>query len=98
MGYRTLVMLYNDDQHNWQNDPELGNKIADGQMRQKPFPGGQVIAQDHADTQVIAVIDSYQYYPLAYSNWSRNEPHLDDVKLKMLRLAAEELGYKLVKA
>ena len=39
MGYRTVVVLANDDQHNWEQDPELGKKIAikTGGKKVNPF-------------------------------------------------------------
>lgn len=96
MGYRTIVILYNDMQHVWQHDPDLGRKIASCQHKKISFNSGSVVEMCHADEQTIAVIDSYNYHPLAQSNWKFDEKH-DEIKLKMLKLAAEEMGYSLVK-
>lgn len=96
MGYRTIVILYNDEQHVWEHDPELGKKIANSQRGNEEFDLGKVVEVAHADDQTIAVIDSYNYHQLAKSNWKFDEKH-DEIKLKMLKLAAEEMGYSLVK-
>ncbi len=108
MGYRTVVLLENDRASEWEHDPGLGRKIAiamnhasttrlDGEVsRQAELPFGKVIACHHADTQVIGVFNSYSFKPMAYSNWYSREDE-EAMKLKMLKLAAEEMGYRLVK-
>ncbi len=96
MGYRTVVILFNDMQHVWQHDPDLGRKIANCQHNKISFNSGSVVEVAHADDQTIAVIDSYNFHPLASSNWTFDES-CEQIKLKMLEKAAEEMGYSLVK-
>lgn len=108
MGYRTVVLLQNDRASEWQKDAELGHKIAIAMnyampMRLEPgdrskadFGYGHVVSCHHADTQSIGIFDSYHFTPLAYSNWYAGEDE-ESMKLKMLKVAAEEMGYRLVK-
>lgn len=53
MGYRTIVVLYNDEQHVWEHDPELGKKISNSQRGNKEFDLGKVVEVAHADDQTI---------------------------------------------
>lgn len=105
MGFRTTVLLYNDYMGDWSKNPHLGQMIAraanfavggagdkDG-ARLENF--GAVVECAHADTQTIAVLDSYRFSPLAHSMWRQNESNADrDVRL--LKEAADKLGYRLV--
>ena len=108
MGYRTVVLLENDRASEWEKDPELGRKIAiamnhasstrvDSNPEDRAqLPYGRVVACHHADTQVIGVFDSYSFKPMAFSHWYAREDD-EAMKLKMLKAAAEEMGYRLVK-
>ena len=104
MGFRTVVMLSNDTAHEWENDPELGRKIA----RAMNHAGrsselaevdnyGRVVECAHADIRTLAVLDSHSSFTsLAYGNWSHKEKH-DEVMINLLKAAANELGFKLIK-
>lgn len=104
MGFRTLVLLYNDQTGDWSNDPELGKKImcaSTSAMNRRQDPDsrldyGQVVECCHADTQTLAVVDSYSFTPLGYSNWHHNQQKRD-MQVELLKKAADELGYRLVK-
>lgn len=108
MGYRTVVLLANDQASEWEKDPALGRKISQAMHHSMPArmePGdrskadlgyGHVVSCHHADTQTIGIFDSYHFTPLAYSMWYAREDE-ESMKLKMLKLAAEEMGYRLVK-
>ncbi len=105
MGFRTIVLLHNDDQHNWSKDPDLGNLIATAASSprsqdepQRVGPGyGTVIECTHADTQRLAVLDSYSMTTLATGHWATG--NLEKMRdLALLKLAAQKLGYKMVKA
>ena len=105
MGFRTTVILYNDQCHEWQHDPKLGEKIANamssamyGEQRNRDaeFGYGRVIECAHADTQLIGVLDSYHFKPLGFGNWRPNEPDAER-DLRMVKEAAARLGYRLVK-
>lgn len=105
MGNRTLVLLHNDQTGEWSRNPELGQMIA----RAAPFAMGarnrtletdlggfgRVVECAHADTQTLAVVDSYCFEPIAYSHWSRGESE-HDRNLRLLKNAADKLGYRLV--
>lgn len=104
MGYRTIVVLYNDEAHTWENDPELGKKISriaacrypDGIKGQQHLEYGKVVQHAHADCQTLVVFDSYNMIPLAEGNWNAAETN-EDIQLKLLKDAASKLGYRLVK-
>jgi hypothetical protein len=98
MGFRTVVILNNDLAHEWQKDPELGRKIFNSTLSPlyHRFTYGNVVECIHADTQTIGIIDSLDFTPLAYDSWTRNETP-QEVELKMIKAAAEKLGYRLVK-
>lgn len=99
MGYRTVVVLANDDQHNWEQDPELGKKIAASAARinragQPRFEYGNIVEVEHADCQQLVVLDSYNGTVLAEKGWYRNETQTE-TELALLKQAAEKLGYCL---
>jgi hypothetical protein len=108
MGFRTVVVLSNDRAHEWQNDPELGNKIfhaasmqwcggQDGKNRaRQELPYGEVIEQVHADTQTVAFLDGYGGKAVAHSHWFHNQTE-EQKNLAMLKALAEKLGYRVVK-
>jgi hypothetical protein len=105
MGFRTVVLLENDRSSEWENDQGLGKKIAHAAMfasarieacDRASFVGGRVLQCTHADTQTLAVLDSYNMNALAHSNWQRGQS-ADDVALQLLRQAADKLGYTLTK-
>jgi hypothetical protein len=98
MGFRTVVILNNDQAHEWEKDPELGRKIfhAANLLQAPRFPYGNVVECTHTDTQTIGIIDSIDFTPLAYDSWNRDETK-GEVNIKMLREAADKLGYRLVR-
>lgn len=101
MGYRTVVILNNDRCNEWQNDSLLGSKISHAMHDVRGIAAnlggmGRVVECCHADTQTLAVIDSLVYTPLAYDLWVRNEKETQ-VQLKLIRQAADKLGYRLVR-
>jgi len=99
MGYRTVVVLANDQQHVWESDPELGAKIAASAARinragQPRFEYGNIVEVEHSDCQRLVVLDSYNGTVLAEKSWYRNETQAE-TKLALLKQAAAELGYRL---
>ena len=96
MGFRTVVMLYNDQAGNWENDPNLGKNIARAMNWKADLGYGHVVLCEHADTQTIGVFDSYRFVPIAAGAWRRDEP-TDAMSVRMVKEAAVRLGYRLVK-
>ena len=99
MGYRTVVVLANDDQHNWEQDPELGKKIARAAANVQYlgfqcFAYGSVVEVQHADCQRLVVFDSYNGTAIAEKGWHRRESRTE-VEVALVRQAAEKLGYRL---
>lgn len=94
MGYRTVVVLNNDEAHNWGKDPELGSKILAASHRTGVFTGGKVVECVHADEQSLVVLDSLSSYCLATSHWNMGEDQVD-VQLKLLEQAAADFGFEL---
>ena len=97
MGYRTVVILSNDHAHEWINDPELGRKISRASSDvTEIFNYGSIAECVHADTQTIGIIDSYNFVKLATDHWRGHQLQVD-LQLKMVKVAAKHLGYRLVK-
>jgi hypothetical protein len=103
MGYRTVVMLSNDRCSEWQNDAELGRKIAVKMNDAMGIRGGgdigygTVVECVHADTQTLAILDMYDsFHAIAHGSWVRGQSD-NDVALKLLKEAASNLGYRLVR-
>lgn len=104
MGFRTVVILHNDRSSEWRDDPELGRKIAHsmnyahsrGYNSEASFGYGSVVECAHADTQTIAVIDSYRMYAISHRNWYP-EQSVEDRDVALLRQAAKKYGYRLHK-
>jgi len=104
MGFRTVVMLSNDYAHEWENDPELGRKIAlamnyagRGNERALLDSYGEVVQCTHGDTQTLAVLDGYTMFEVVASKFWNSGETADDVALKLLKEAAERMGYRLAK-
>jgi hypothetical protein len=107
MGFRTVVILYNDQRSEWQHDELLGQKIMQGMNHamggerhdwQSPanLHYGNVMECTHADTISLYAIDSYYGRRLATGTGSwRAGP--DVVDLELIKEAASKLGYRLVK-
>ncbi len=96
MGYRTVVILSNDDMPSWENDPELGKKIARAAATSFPssdsrcgFQYGDIAECVHADQQSLMLIDGYNAQTLTASNWRPGETE-EETNLRMLKLLAEK--------
>lgn len=104
MGFRTLVLLHNDRTSEWEKDPELGRKIMIGMnhTHDKDHFGpanldyGRVVECTHADTQTLAVIDSYHFDALAHGHWHQGQTH-EQRDLALLKQLAAKMGYSLRK-
>lgn len=105
MGFRTVVVLFNDQVSEWKNDPALGKKISNAMNFCTPsaidlrthIGYGQVVECAHADTQTLAILDSYNMTQIAHSHWCQTVSS-KEVDLGLLKQAAQKLGYKIVKA
>lgn len=58
---------------------------------------GRVVECAHADQQTLAVIDSYHFKGVAYDNWNSNNESEDNIAIKLLKSAADKLGFRLLK-
>lgn len=105
MGFRTVVVLFNDQASQWQSNPNLGQAIFQASaeaMKHKPGADaelagyGRVVECRHADEQTLGVFNHYQFQPIAYSHWFSGQTN-EAMQLTLLKEAAEKLGYKLVK-
>lgn len=104
MGFRTTVVLYNDQSSTWSKDAQLGEKIqhamnfAMGQRNRQEtnLHYGRVVECAHADQQTLALFDGYDMTPLSYSNWYPGATQ-DVVALELLKRAAAKYGYTLHK-
>jgi len=104
MGFRTVVILYNDQASDWENDPTLGKQIAQAMhhvndtsiFSKANFGYGKVVECTHADNETLAIVESYSYHPISHSNWFPGKL-LPDIKLDFLKNLARDLGYRLHK-
>ena len=107
MGFRTTVVLYNDQASTWENDAELGKKISNamnfamGSMNEEDKQGaslgyGKVVECAHADLNTLAMISGYDLLQLGHSSSHRNEAD-DKIMMDLLKSAADKLGFKLTK-
>jgi len=110
MGFRTVVMLSNDRSNEWSKDSELGSKIFRGMnyVGEKRFSDhdfanlryGRVVECTHADTETLVKLTHYEnFQPLAYGDWRTfgHNTTEEEQNVRLLKRAAEELGYRLVK-
>lgn len=99
MGFRTVVVLSNDEAHKWTNDPQLGRKIMEAglELRQgHHFEYGKVVEQVHADTQSLIVTDGYSGFVKAGTDWHRGQG-TEKRDLELLKRMAAQMGYTLRK-
>ena len=106
MGFRTVVMLNNDVAHQWEKDATLGAKIAramnyandkDRKDMATVSSYGAVVECVHADNQTLAILDGYTAFKRIDSQpWMRGES-VDDSAIRLLKSAADKLGYRLVR-
>lgn len=104
MGFRTVVVLHNDQASEWKDDPNLGQKIFVGmnfvndKEANSPanMPYGRVVECVHADQQTLAVIDSYNLQTIASGLWAQGETD-PQIQEKLIRAAAAKLGFNLVR-
>jgi hypothetical protein len=107
MGFRTVVILYNDQASEWSEDPGLGRKIYDGMNRagvqsvadwNSPanLHYGNIMECAHADTCSLFSIDSY-YGRKIGSAMGSHRAKADVIDLELLQNAAAKMGYKLIK-
>ncbi len=100
MGMRTVVMFNNDMAHDWSKDPELGQKILADMNRRNEFGelaryNSKVVEVTHADTVTLVKLGFYnEFTPLAYCNYQKRN---DEGIIALLKQAADDLGYRLVK-
>lgn len=107
MGFRTVVMLCNDQAHEWEKDPELGRKISramnhanSASTEQLANVGGygRVVECVHADNQTLAIMDGYTFFNcVAGKGWAAGETR-EEIATKLLKEAAKSLGYRLTRA
>ena len=98
MGFRTVVVLSNDQAHEWEKDPQLGRKIweASSSDGRADFQYGTIVEQVHADTQSLAVLDGYVGKSVAYWNWHRGQTP-EERNLSLLKEFADKMGYHIHK-
>lgn len=107
MGYRTVVVLSNDQASAWEKDPKLGEKIAhamnfamgtmnEDDKRHAHFGYGRVVECAHADLNTLAMLNNYGMTTLGHGSWRQGQEH-DAAMLDLLKSAADRLGFTLTK-
>lgn len=105
MGFRTVVMLSNDQCYEWSQDAKLGEKISLA-MNYASSPRedmarigsyGRVVECVHADNQTLAMLGFYtRFQSIDGQAWRQDESD-DEAAVRLLKSAANKLGYRLVK-
>ncbi len=103
MGFRTVVVLSNDQAHEWEKDPELGRKIRQGAATKnyesplgRDLQYGSIMEQVHTDTQTLAVLDGLIGKSVASARWYPGQT--DEVRnLALLKELADKMGYRISK-
>ncbi len=107
MGFRTVVVLSNDQAHEWSKDPELGKKITQAaayhdlndhfkSLARQALPYGEIVQCVHADTQSVVVCDGYGGKVIAGTLWYTGQTE-ESKQMELLKAHAEALGYRVVK-
>lgn len=101
MGFWTVVMLSNDQAHEWSHDAALGKKILSVMNRWGSDANiggyGRVVQCVHAGQQTLAVLDGYTSFEAVQTKgWARGEDK-GAITMALLKDAARALGYNLVK-
>jgi hypothetical protein len=110
MGFRTVVMLSNDRSNEWENDPELGKRIAQKMNfthdfnkqygpRSADLGYGRVVQCTHADDDTLVRLSDYEGFHVVardFRLWEKRLP-VEETNLLMVREAADRLGYRLVR-
>ncbi len=100
MGFRTTIILDNDNLDILYQDQEIGRKIyqqVNGYMQHTDGefgPLGHVVEQAHADVARLAIIKDFDVHELTSIHWGLTS---GDPALELLKQAVDVLGYKLVK-
>lgn len=106
MGFRTVVMLSNDMAHQWTVDKNLGEKISlamnyanDNRRSDMALVSGygRVVECCHADNQTLAMLDGYTSFKHVDSQPWTPRGEGDEAIVRLLKSAANKLGYRLVK-
>ena len=104
MGFRTVVVLFNDQASEWESDPLLGKKISQAMSQlhnPEPLSGslgyGRVVECAHADSQTMGIFNNYDFAPVAHGHWHPGQWSAEVMKLELVHRAADKLGYRLVK-
>ena len=107
MGFRTTVILNNDQCSDWEKDPFLGSKIAHamnfvyspryGQSGRIEY--GNVIECVHTSTNTLGIIkgfhmDTFAMQTKHYHDGAASE---DQIAINMLKQMADKLGYRIVR-
>lgn len=101
MGFRTIVILNNDQCSSWGEDPALGKKIQ-AAAHGGPYVGdltrigGRVASCEHTSTRYLALVDYLTISPRLTPE--RLPPKDQQFVLDELTRLAEAYGYRLVKA
>jgi len=98
MGFRTVVVLSNDQAHEWEKDPQLGRKIWEASTSggREDFQYGTIVEQVHADAQTLAVLDGCVGRSVAYTHWYPKQTQ-EDCNLALLKDFADKMGYHIHK-
>jgi hypothetical protein len=81
-------MIGMNDAMSLRKEPEWGSRADLGY--------GRVVQCTHADTESLSLISGYNFHPIIHSFYQPGR-HIDEQKLELVREAANQMGYRLVK-
>jgi hypothetical protein len=99
MSFQTLVVINHNHIHQARNNPELGNELYNAVCRASTISPtdfgrgmGLVYRPSHADQCSLLVFGNLQVQELTATY---GYPNNQELQLRLLRLAADRLGYRL---
>lgn len=106
MGWNSFWLVNHDCVHELRENVNIGKlldmcpspKNSDRLAWACNVPSGAIRCefQADADTQALAIVGNHKIVPLAYEQWSRDQTE-ESLSLKLLRQAADKLGFRLVR-
>lgn len=95
MGFRTVVILSNDQANEWIHDSNLGRMIVEHAHHDDgTFRYGKVVECVHNDLRSLLDVDSMTATRVASTNWYHGCKN-EDQRLRLLKQFADSMGYTI---
>lgn len=102
MGYESCVLINHDHYQSMADDParfvkDMWQAMNKAGGASQGFPGGIALYTDHSKSLRLIAVGKRHGTVLAQTSEDWSAPHHKDTQLALVRQAASELGYRLVK-